>query len=136
MWLYKGIKLNILATKQKTAVAQNYKINPIQITTIIAEYTKNSLNSVSYTIDIIQLKNCEKFSPIERQNWHFLRCHSYCYTNSVNCYYAKVSKAAIDCSYIYCEGKHNKVLQTHVFLSNAHTYVHWCYNSNWEHSTK
>ena len=39
MWFYKGIQLNILATKQKTAVAQNYKINPMQITTIIAEYT-------------------------------------------------------------------------------------------------
>ena len=41
MWFYKGIKLNILATKQKTTVAQNYKINPIQITTIIAENTEN-----------------------------------------------------------------------------------------------
>ena len=56
MWFYKGVKLNILATKQKTAVAQNYKINPIQITTIIAENTENSLNSVSYTIEIIQFK--------------------------------------------------------------------------------
>ena len=68
MWFYKGTKLNILATKQKTAVAQKYKINLIQITKIIAEYTKNSLNSISYTIDIIQLKNCEKFSPIVKQN--------------------------------------------------------------------
>ena len=94
MWLYKGIKLNILATKQKTAVAQNYKINPKQITKIIAEYTENSLSLVSYTIEIIQFKNCEKFSPIERQNWHFLKCHGYCYTNSVNCSYAKVSKGS------------------------------------------
>ena len=133
MWFYKGTKLNILATKQKkTAVAQNYKINPIQITTIIAEYTENSLNSVSYTIDIIQFKNCEKFSPIVNQNWHFLKCHGYCYTNSVNCSYTKNIKAAIDCSYIYCEGKHNKVLQTHSFLSNGHTYVDWSYNSNWD----
>ena len=120
MWFYKGIKLNILATKQKTTVTQNYKINPIQITTIIVEYTKNSLNSVSYMIEIIQFKNFEKFSPIERQNWHFLKCHGYCYTNSVNCSYAKASKAAIDCSYIYCEGEHNKVLQTHVFFQ-THT---------------
>ena len=52
-----GIKLNILATKQKNTVAQNYKINPIQITTIIAENTENSFNSVSYTIEIIQFKN-------------------------------------------------------------------------------
>ena len=103
---------------------------------IIAEYTENSLNLVSYTIDIIQFKNCEKFSPIVNQNWHFLKCHSYCYTNSVNCSYPKASKAAINCSYIYCEEGHDKVLQTHAFLSNTHTYAHWCYNPNWEHSTK
>ena len=56
MWFYKGVKLNILATKQKTAVAQIYKINPIQITTFITEKTKNSLNSGPYTIEIIQFK--------------------------------------------------------------------------------
>ena len=136
MWFYKGVKLNILAAKQKISVAQIYKINPIQITTIIAENTENSLNLVSYTIEIIQFKNCENFSPIVRKKWHFLKCHRYCYTNSVNCSYTKASKKAIDCSYIYCEREHNKVLQTHVFLSNAHTYVLWCYKSNWEHSAK
>ena len=56
MWFYKGVKLNILATKQKTTVAHIYKINPIQITTIIAENTKNLLKLVCYTIEIIQLK--------------------------------------------------------------------------------
>ena len=78
-------------------------------------------------------KNCEKFSPIVNQNRHFLKCHGYCYTNSVNCSYPKASKAAINCSYIYCEEGHDKVLQTHTFLSNTHTYAHWCYNHNWEH---
>ena len=59
MWFYKGIKLNILATTQKTAVALIYKINPVQITTIIAENTENSLNSVPNTIENIQFNNCE-----------------------------------------------------------------------------
>ena len=95
-----------------------------------SSYTKNLLNSVSYTIDVIQFKNCEKFSPIVNQNRHFLKCHGYCYTNSVNCSYTKASKAAINCSYIYYEEGRDKMLQTHAFLSNAHTYVHWCYNSN------
>ena len=40
MWFYKGIKVNILATTQKIAVALIYKINPVQITTIIAENAK------------------------------------------------------------------------------------------------
>ena len=56
MWFYKGIKVNILATTQKTAVALIYKINPVQITTIIAENTENSLNSVPNTIENIQFK--------------------------------------------------------------------------------
>ena len=96
----------------------------------IAEYTENSLNSVSYTIDTIQFKDCEKFSPIVTQNQHFLKCQGYCYTKSINCSHTKASKAAINCSYIYCQGGRDKVLQTHAFLSNTHTYVHWCYNPN------
>ena len=57
MWFYKGIKVNILATTQKkTAVALIYKINPVQITTIIAENTENSLNLVPNTIENIQFK--------------------------------------------------------------------------------
>ena len=56
MWFYKGVKVNILATTQKTTVALIYKINPVQITIIIAENTKNSLNSVSNTIENIQFK--------------------------------------------------------------------------------
>ena len=64
MWFYKGIKVNISATTQKFIVALIYKINPVQITTIIAENTENLLNSVPHTIENIQFKNCEKFSPI------------------------------------------------------------------------
>ena len=70
MWVYKGIKVNISAIMQKFIVALFYKINPIQITTIIAENTKNSLNSVPYTIES-SCQNCEKFSPIVKLNWAF-----------------------------------------------------------------
>ena len=51
MWFYKGIKVDISATTQKFIVALIYKINPIQITTIIAENTENSLNLVPHTIE-------------------------------------------------------------------------------------
>ena len=40
MWFYKGTKLKYFGYQTKTAVAQNYKINPVQITTIIAEKLK------------------------------------------------------------------------------------------------
>ena len=105
MWFYKGIKLNFLVTKQKTAVAQKLQnksyINNHNYCRIHRKFVKLTIqHNRKY-----QAQNCENFSPIERQNWHFLRCHGYCYTNSVNCSYAKASKAAIDCSPIYCEGK-------------------------------
>ena len=41
---------------QKITVVLIYKINPVQITTITAENTKNSLNSVPHTIENIQFK--------------------------------------------------------------------------------
>ena len=65
----------MLFLPQKNAVEIIYKINPVLITTIIAEYTNNSLNSVSKTIENIQFKNCEKFSPIVRQNSALFSSH-------------------------------------------------------------
>ena len=47
---------------------QIYKINPVQITTITAENTENSLNSVPHTIEKYPIQNCEKFSPIVKVN--------------------------------------------------------------------
>ena len=52
IWFYKGI----LDTTQKIIVALIYQINPVQITTITAENTKNLLNSVPHTIENIQFK--------------------------------------------------------------------------------
>ena len=82
MWFYKGIKVNISATMQKFAVALIYKTNPVQITTIIAENTKNLLNSVPHTIES-SIQNCEKFSPIVKLKLAFsqvpwLLFHYYC----------------------------------------------------------
>ena len=61
-------------------------------------------------------QNSEKFSPIITQNWHFLKCYSNCSTNMCKLLIHKSIKAAIDCSYIYCEERHGKVLQTCLFL--------------------
>ena len=52
---------------QKFIVVLFYKINPVQITTIIAENTENLLNSVPHTIES-SIQNCEKFSPIVKLN--------------------------------------------------------------------
>ena len=70
MWFHKGKNVNIPATKQNFVVALFYEINPVQNTTIIAENTKNLLNSVPHTIEII-IQIGEKFSPIVKQNLAF-----------------------------------------------------------------
>ena len=70
MWFYKGKNVNISAIMQKFIVALFYKINPVQITTIVAENTENSLNLVPHTIEI-SIQICEKFSPIVKQNLAF-----------------------------------------------------------------
>ena len=71
---------------------------------IIAEYTENSLNSVSYTIEIIKSKIVRNSHLLSHKNWHFFKCHDYCYANKYKLLLRKNIKAAIDCSYIYCEG--------------------------------
>ena len=136
MWFYKGTKVKYFVYQIKNRCSTKLQNKSYTNNHNYCRVHQNLLNSVSYTIDIIQFKNCEKFSPIVNQNRHFLKCQGYCYTNSVNCSYTKASKAAINCSYIYCERGCDKVLQTHAFISNAHTYVHWCYNSNLDLSTK
>ena len=70
MWFYKGKNVNISAIMQQFIVALFYKINPVQITTTVAENTENSLNSVPHTIEI-SIQICEKFSPIVKQNLAF-----------------------------------------------------------------
>ena len=57
-----------MAIAQTITVVLIYKINPVQITTITAENTKNSLNSVPHTIEKYPIQNCEKFSPIVKVN--------------------------------------------------------------------
>ena len=55
---------------QKFIIALIYKINPVQITKIIAENIENLLNSVPHTIES-SFQNCEKSSPIVKLNVAF-----------------------------------------------------------------
>ena len=89
-----------------------HKLYPAKTSTIIVENTKNLPNSSSYTIEYNVVRNSHLLS----QNWHFLKCHSNCSRNKHKLLTCKIIKAAIDCSYVYCEGKYDKVLQTRTFL--------------------
>ena len=104
-------------------MAINCKINVTHITTIIAENTENSLNSVFNTIENTKLKIVRNSHLLSHKTGIFSSAMAIVLQTSINCSYTKNIKAAIDCSYIYCEGNHNKVLQTHAFFLQMHTLI-------------
>ena len=111
-----------------------HKINLTHIFTIIAENTDNSPNSSSYTIEH---KIVRKYLTYCLQNWHFLKCHSNCSINKVlNCSYAKSSKQQLTASYICCEGRHGKVLQTRILLFKCTIVFTGVKKVNWHYHTK
>ena len=115
---------------QKFIVALFYKINPVQVTTIIAENTENSLNSVPHTIEK-SIQICEKFSPIVKQNLAFFSSATAIgHTIVANCSYAKHQREQLIAHKVFCEEKYTKVLQTHDFLSSTHFMILWCYKYN------
>ena len=106
MWVLQGYKSKYLSYHTKIIVALIYKINPVQITTITAENTDNLLNSLPHIIENIQSKNCEKFSPLVKQNLALF--------SSVMAIVASILLIALTLSIkrqqltahkIYCEGK-------------------------------
>ena len=112
MWIHSSALAKTIIFPHKTKVEIVHKSNLTKTSTIIVENTKNLPNSSSYTIEYKIVRNSHLLS----QNWHFLKCHSNCSTNKHKLLTHKVIRAAIDCSYIYCEGKNDKVLQTCTIL--------------------
>ena len=80
--------------------------------TIIVENTENSPNSSSYTIEY---KLVRKFSPIIPKIGIFSSVTAIVQHTKHKLLTHKLSKAAINCSYIYCEEIYGKVLQTRTF---------------------
>ena len=105
-----------LGYHRKNNCGDKLQINITHITTIIAENTENLLNSVSYTIEVIKLKIVRKSHLLLCKIGIFSSATAIVSTNRYKLLLHKNIKAAIDCSYIYCEGRYGKVLQTHVFL--------------------
>ena len=116
MWVHINALAKTIVFSTQIKVEIVHKSNLTKTSTIIVENTENLPNSSSYTIEYKIVRNSHLLS----QNWHFLKCHSNCSTNKRKFLTHKAIKAAIDCSYIYCERKYDKVSQnTHLFSSNA-----------------
>ena len=113
MWVHISTKAKTIVLPHKFEVVILHKLYCTKTSTIIVENTENLPYSSSYTIEYKTVRNSHLLS---QKNWHFLKCHSNCSTNKRKLLMHKVIKAAIDCSYIYCEGKYDKVLQTRTFL--------------------
>ena len=113
MWVHISAIAKTIVFPHKIKVEILHKLYPTKTSTIIVENTENLPNSSSYTIEYKIVRNSHLLS---HKNWHFLKCHSNCSTNKRKLLTHKITKAAIDCSYIYCEGKYDKVLQTRTFL--------------------
>ena len=79
--------------------------------TIIVESTENSPNSSSYTIEYKLVRNSHLLS----QFGIFSSVTAIVQHTKCKLLTHKLSKAAINCSYIYCEEIYGKVLQTHTF---------------------
>ena len=118
MWVHTSALSKTIVLPHKFEVVILHKLYHTKTSTIIVENTKNSPYSSSYTIEYKIVRNSHWLS----QNWHFLKCHSNCSTNKHKLLMHKVIKAAIDCSYVYCERKNDKVLQTRTVLFK-HTIV-------------
>ena len=96
----------------QTEVEIFHKLFSAKPSAIIVENTENSPNSSSYTIEYKLVRNSHllsqkmAFSKVPQQLFNI---------QSANCSHT-IYQAAINCSYVYCEGIYSKVLQTHTIL--------------------
>ena len=121
MWVHISKIAKTIVFPHKTKV-ENLIIQILQKhPQIIVENTENPPNSSINTIEYKIVRNSHPLS----QNWHFLKCHSNCSTNKHKLLTHKVIKAAINCSYVYCEGNTATVVNTHYSLQ-MHYCCHWC----------
>ena len=123
MWVNISAKAKTIVLPHKIEVVILHKFHLAHIST---NYCRKHQKFTKFIILHNRIQNSEKFSPIITKNWHFLKCHSNCSTNKCELLICKIIKAAFNCSYVVCEGKYGKVLQTRTFSLQMHYCVHWC----------
>ena len=113
MWIYISVIAKTSVFPHKTKVGKSHNSNPTKYPQVIVENTENSPNSSYYTMEYKLVRNSHLLSQkigilssataIVQHTKRKLLTH-------------KLSKAAINCSYIYCEEIYGKVLQTRTIL--------------------
>ena len=92
MWFYKGKKVKYLVDHTKNRCGNNLQNKSYANN---HNYCRKHWKCVRLSIQHNRkypIQNCEKFSPIVGKIGTFLKHHSYCCINSVNCSCAKASK--------------------------------------------
>ena len=117
MWLNISAKAKQLFYHTKIEVVIFHKLNLTHIFTIIAEYTKNSLNSSSYTIEC---KIVRKSHLLLRKKLAFSQVpHQLFFKQSVNCSYTRASKQQLTAHTSIVKGDMAKCYKHASFSSNA-----------------
>ena len=131
MWFSKGAKVKYLAYHTKTHCGYNLQN---KFCTNNHNYCRKHRKFVKLGIQHnrkYQAQSCEKFSPVIGKIGTFLKCHGYCYTNSVNCYYTKASKRQQLVTHISIVKESTIKCYKHAsFSQNTHSYLPWCYKHN------
>ena len=114
MWIYISTIAKTTVFPHKIKVGKSQNSNPTKYPQVIVEKKpKNLPNLSSYTIEYKLVRNSHLLS----QNWHFLSSTTAIVQHTKRKFLThKLSKAAINCSYIYCEEIYGKVLQTRTIL--------------------
>ena len=125
------LKINIVGRKirkigfyGKTSTNfQSFSLQLIAQITIIVEDTKKFAKSV---ILHNRIQISEKFSRIVAKLGIFSSVTAIVQHTKCKLLTHKILKAAINCSHVYCEEDHGKVLQTHTSLFKEHYCGNWC----------
>ena len=111
----------------KTKVEISHKSN---LTKISTNYCRKYRKFAKFIFLHNRIQISENFSPIIPKIWHFLKCHSNCSSNKCKLLLHKNIRAAISCSFVYCERKIQQSATNTLSSLQTHYCVEWCYKVN------
>ena len=113
MWIYISAIAKTIIFSTQTEVEIFHKLFFCKT---IHNYCRKHQKFAKFVILHNRIQISEKFSPIISKIGIFSSATAIVQHTKRKLLTHKLSRAAINCSYIYCEGIYNKVLQTHIIL--------------------
>ena len=123
MWIHISKIAKTIIFSTQTEVEIFHKVNFCKT---IHNYCRKHRKFAKFIILHKRTQISEKFSPIVSKIGISSSATSIVLHTNRKLLTHKLPKAAINCSHIYCEEIHGKVLQTCTNLFKAHYCSHWC----------